>query len=87
MNKKKTPKVLKTHKFELGGVEYDEKLKEYKSVKLDGVEIYRIDRTVYMGVKKDYTLDVLKILSEKLGIEVTKDDLQKAILFGTIEGY
>lgn len=70
--------------FDIGQVEYDENMKEYKPVLLDKKVIFKIYQETYMGFKANYTNDVIAILSKKLKYEVTKEDLQRAITFGTI---
>lgn len=78
-------KKKKQHSFAISDILYDEGLKEYKAVLLDGKEIYRIDQSLYMGHKRNQTPEVLDVLSKKLKREVTKEDLQRAITFGFIE--
>jgi hypothetical protein len=76
---------MKKYKFRLGNTEYDKDFKEYRPVFLNDEEIFRIDQTKYCGVKRDQTPEVLEILKQKIGKEITKEMLQRAITFGIIE--
>jgi hypothetical protein len=83
----KNKKELKTYTFMLTSEDYDENMKPFKLVKVGDHEVFKIDLTTYMGVKKDYTKEVLEALTKYLRKEVTKDDLQRALTLGSIEGY
>jgi hypothetical protein len=56
-----------------------------KYVFLNDEKIYRIDSTLYMGHKRNQLDDVSKALSTHLKVEVTKDQVKRALLFGYIE--
>jgi len=80
----KNKKPNKIHTFDISPTQYDENLKEYKSVLLDGKEIFRLDQSTYMGHKRNQTPEVLEVLSKLLKREVSKDELQRAITLGTL---
>jgi hypothetical protein len=73
------------HTFKISEVLYDENFKEYKNVILDGKEILRLDFTTYMGHRKDQTKDLLEILTKKVGREISRSDLNRAMLLGVID--
>lgn len=80
-------KKKKQHKFQITEEQYDIKdsFKPYKSVMVDGKEIFRIDRQKYMGNYRDQTKEVLEVLSKMFKKDITKDKLQRAITFGILE--
>lgn len=91
--KKKTTKPKKQTKtswsFQIGQLDIDENQKPFKPVYLDKKLIYKIDKSdgakVYMNIERDQTLDVLAALKKELGIEFTKQDLQRALTIGILE--
>ncbi len=83
--KTKKSKVKKQYSLEFGNLEYDDKCKEFRAVKLAGEIIYKLDQTRYMGHLRDQTKDVCEAISAKLGIEFTKQDLDKARKTGYVE--
>jgi hypothetical protein len=75
--KKKTKKIVQ-HYIEFGSIEYDDACKEFRSVKLDGKVIYKMDQERFMGHLKDKSPEVCEAISKELGIEFTKSDLNDA---------
>lgn len=80
-------KKKKIYKFVIGQEDYDldDGCKPYKPVFLDGKEIFRLDQTRYMGIKKDQTNEVIEKLKQIIKKDINKDDLQRAIMLGVIE--
>lgn len=86
-NRKKTkkPKAKKVYYLEFGSIEWDDSGTEYRPVKLNGKVVYKLDQTRYMGHLKDQSLDVCAAISQELGIEFSKVDLNNARKAGLIE--
>ena len=59
--------------------------KENTRVVLDGEIIYTIDKTTYLGHRKPCEKEILKILSEKLGREVTAREFNTAVILEKID--
>jgi hypothetical protein len=64
--------------------QYDDALQEYRSVQLNGKEIFRLKQERIMGVMRNQTKEVLAALKKETGIDWTRDELQRAMLFGTL---
>lgn len=64
----------------------NEDMSEDTVVLLDNEVIYKVDKTLYYGkYRKKCTPEILKILSEKLGRNVTDRDLNVARIIEQIE--
>lgn len=84
MAKAKKEKKKKIHTIKID-THYNEDLKEEKNVLLDGESIFLIDTERYMGHRRDQMNDVVEVINKKFKSSITKDDLRKALMFGTIE--
>jgi hypothetical protein len=71
--------------FKITETLYDENFKEYKNVLLDGEAILKLDFTTYMGHRRNQTPELLEVLSSKIGRVVTKDELNRAMMLGTLD--
>lgn len=59
--------------------------KENTRVVLDGEIIYTIDKATYMGHRRPCEKEILKVLSEKLGREVTGREFNTATMLEQID--
>jgi len=85
--KKKIEKVVKPTSWNFLIVDnlYTDDLKEYKSVRVNGKEVYKILQERIFGVLRNQTVEVLAALKKETGLDWTKDELNRAILIGILE--
>ncbi len=70
--------------FNIIDSQYDDTFQEYRSVVVNGKEIFRLKQERIMGVLRNQTKEVLAALKVETGIDWTRDELQRAMLFGTL---
>lgn len=83
---KKVSAVAKpvSYTFNIIDNQYDDALQEYRSVVVNGHEVFRLKQERIMGVMRNQTKEVLAALKKETGIDWTREELQRAMLFGTL---
>lgn len=57
---------------------------EETKVYLDDEMVYEVDKTKYYGITRDCMIDICKVLSHKLGREITPREVSTARILETI---
>ena len=72
--------------FDIGREDYDlaNGGEAYRPVLLDGKEIYRIDKTKFMGFQRGQNKEIIEAIKLHTKIELTPEQLNKAFTIGSI---